>query len=415
MSKNENVNELNVLRAIAILGVLTVHATSASTLKLVKHDSFVMYNMINTLALFCVPAFVFLTGFTLFYHYGPDRDMKAGDWGAFYLRKLPQLIIPYVVFSVLYQLAKYVIASGMTFDHTLIAQYVGRFGMNLRDGTAYPHLYYILVAIQLYAMFPILYSMARKWPRMGVGLVAVGFAVQWLFFGLHRFELHLSNKGTFAFTYFAPFLLGAFAGRYYPRFKAWVDVREGWLNTRFRAGTLLLWAIWAASALTYIAVWHITRINNKAMHPLWYEAGYNVFTFTSVLVLLQAIYAWAGRGRFSRAYQALDLIGTLSFGIYLIHPGMLLLYRKLSPGIPLTGIYHAWIAGGFIFALVGSVVALLLIYRFVPGASVVLGKVPARFVGRQHPSPASIQSEPPVQSPRNRGRIDTSNPEANRA
>ncbi|MFC4098378.1 acyltransferase [Paenibacillus xanthanilyticus] len=414
MSKNENVNELNVLRAIAILGVLAVHATSASTLKLVKHDSFVVYNVINTLALFCVPAFVFLTGFTLFYHYGPGRRMRAGDWGDFYLRKLPQLIIPYVVFSVLYQLAKYGIASGFTLDLALLGQYAGKFGENLRDGTAYPHLYYILVAIQLYVMFPLFYYMARRWPRIGLGLIAVGFATQWFFFALHRIELHLPNKGTFAFTYFAPFMLGAFAGMYYPRFKAWVELRKGWQKKGFRVGAVLLWTIWAASALTYIAVWHITRINNKAMHPLWYEAGYNVFTFTSILVLLQGIYAWIGKGRSGRVYQALDLIGTLSFGIYLIHPGMLLLYRKLSPGIPLTGIYHAWIAGGFIFALIGSVVLLLLAYRFIPGASVVLGKVPVRFIGRHYPSPASIQAKP-VQAERSRSRIEASKPEANRA
>ncbi|TYP69209.1 acyltransferase [Paenibacillus methanolicus] len=414
MSRNENVNELNVLRAIAILGVLAVHATSASTLKLVKHDSFVVYNIINTLALFCVPAFVFLTGFTLFYHYGPEKKMRAGDWGAFYFRKLPQLIIPYVVFSALYQLAKYAIASGWTFDLALLAQYAGRFGANLRDGTAYPHLYYILVAIQLYVMFPLFYYCARRWPRIGIGLLAIGFAIQWFFFGLHRLELHLPNKGTFAFTYFAPFMLGAFAGMYYPRFKAWVDLREGWRKTGFRIGTALLWTVWTTSALTYIAVWHITRINNKAMHPLWYEAGYNVFTFTSVLVLLQMIYGWARKGWNGRTYQTLELIGTLSFGIYLIHPGMLLLYRKLSPGIPLTGIYHAWIAGGFIFALMGSVVVLLLAYRFIPGASVMLGKVPKKLVGRRYPSPASIQAEPTL-AERNRGRIEASNPEANRA
>lgn len=412
MSRNENVNELNVLRAIAILGVLTVHATSASTLKLVKHDSFAVYNVINTLALFCVPAFVFLTGFTLFYHYGPGRDMRIGDWGAFYRKKLPQLIIPYVAFSILYQLAKYVIASKMTWDPALLAQFAGKFGANLREGTAYPHLYYILVAIQLYVMFPIFYYMVRKWPRIGLGLIVLGFAIQWLFFGLHRIELHLPNKGTFAFTYFAPFLLGAFAGMYYPRFKAWVDVRKSWRSRGFRTGTTLLWTMWAASAVTYIVVWHITRINNKAMHPLWYEAGYNVFTFTSVLVLLQAIFAWASRS--GRVYRALDLIGTLSFGIYLIHPGMLLLYRKLSPGIPLTGIYHAWIAGGFVFALIGSVVALLLAYRFVPGATVLLGKVPAAFIGARRVSSAAIQGEP-VQPQLTRGRIDRSNPEANRA
>ena len=65
----ERIPELDLLRGFAILGVLMVHATSVAATKIPNSIMKNVYVFLNTFSTFCVPAFIFLTGFVLFYNY----------------------------------------------------------------------------------------------------------------------------------------------------------------------------------------------------------------------------------------------------------------------------------------------------------------------------------------------------------
>ncbi|MCQ6562218.1 acyltransferase [Paenibacillus mendelii] len=404
MAKRETVRELNILRAIAIFGVLMVHATSLSVANLVKHDSFFIYNLLNTLALYCVPTFVFLTGFTLFYNYY-DRPMSGGDWSRFFRKRLVYIVIPYLFASLVYYSGVYFVLTRHPLNLASINEFIRQLGERLATGDAYTHLYYVLITIQLYAMFPLLLALFRRWPRLAAWAIPLGFAVQWSFYAMNRYVLHIPSKGTVAFTYFAPFLLGVFIGIYYEQVRKWLQPGTWSLRSRKAVWTVLLWVLWAASAALYVTVWYITRIDNKALYHLWYEGGYNLFTFTSILVLLQIVYPLYRKAP-KQWVKGLDELGTLSFGVYLVHPGFLLLYRKLSPAVPLNWVYHVWVAGGFIFALGASIALLVILYRYVGGISYVLGNLPDRYIGRHGPAAAPTDSLMKISKVRraNRGR-----------
>ncbi|MNH38434.1 hypothetical protein D3C79_994610 [compost metagenome] len=70
-------------------------------------------------------------------------------------------------------------------------------------------------------------------------------------------------------------------------------------------------------------------------------------------------------------------IGACSFGIYLLHPALLFLYRKL----PFHGgslAYTAAITGGWLVALLGSWLVVDVVFRYVKPAWVVFGSGPQK-------------------------------------
>jgi len=395
MSPKQTIAPLNHFRGIAILGVLMVHATSQSVASLTgsaaHSGALFFYNLCNTLALFCVPAFVFLTGVMLFYNYF-DRTMSAGAWKAFYHKRVLYLITPYIVATFIYHTGVFFVLRHEPLAWANMSKYAAEFWVKLLNGTGYFHLYYVLITIQLYVLFPLIRSALRKWRGLIAGLIVAGFAIQWGFYGFHRFIAHFPAKGTIAFSYFAPFLLGAWVGIYYERVREWLQPsRHASLAGVVRVVVVVLWA---CSAVLFTMVWYMTRLYNHALHPLWYEGGYSLFTYTTILVLLYAVHHWVGK-RGQERKSLLNELGSLSFGIYLVHPGFLLLYRKLSPSVSMNAVYHVWVGGGFILSLLLSVVLLLITYRYMPGSQLVLGKVSERYVGKQEELPASLEPAQP--------------------
>jgi len=395
MLPKQTIAPLNHFRGMAILGVLMVHATSQSVASLTGNSAYAgelfFYTLCNTLALFCVPAFVFLTGVMLFYHYF-DKTMSAGAWRAFYYKRVLYLVIPYVVATFIYHTGVFFVLRHEPMAWSSMSRYVTEFGAKLLNGTGYSHLYYVLITIQLYLLFPVIRALLLKWRGLIAWLIVAGFAVQWGFYGFHRLIAHFPAKGTIAFSYFAPFLLGAWVGIYYERVRGWLQPRRH--ATLAGVGRAAVWIVWACSAVLLTVVWYKTRLYNHALHPLLYEAGYSLFTYTTILVLLYTVHYWADK-RGQERRSLLNELGTLSFGIYLVHPGFLLLYRKLSPSVSMNAMYHVWVGGGFVLSLLLSVVVLLIAYRYMPASQLALGKVSERYVGKQEELPARLEPAQP--------------------
>lgn len=89
--------EINYLRAIAIIGVLIIHCTdhTGAVHKLNGLTFSLIY--IEELVRFAVPMFVFVSGFVLYNKYKTELPMKD-----FYKRRFMGILIPYLIFSVLY-------------------------------------------------------------------------------------------------------------------------------------------------------------------------------------------------------------------------------------------------------------------------------------------------------------------------
>ncbi|MFM9278317.1 hypothetical protein [Paenibacillus jiagnxiensis] len=110
-------------------------------------------------------------------------------------------------------------------------------------------------------------------------------------------------------------------------------------------------------------------------NSLLYELLYNIYASLSVLVLLQIASVVYHQGRFALG-RGLAQLGSVSFGVYLLHPLVLLLYRHFSPQTGTAWLLHLWYAGGFILALTLAWFVVSMAGRYLPYASIFFGPLP---------------------------------------
>lgn len=376
MGHKERIPQLDLFRAIAIFAVLAIHATSRTLSETLGTNLFHPFLFINKFSQFAVPSFVFLSGFVLFYNY-IDRPLSGKTLGKFYSRRLIYIIVPYVVFSCLYFILK--MSSGHTWDMPL-GDMTAKMWKYLWTGTAYTHLYYIMIIIQFYVLFPLVLWCLQKVRRLAAWAPVLGLALQWGFVLLNKYMTSHGywnlSKGSLAITYFSYFLLGAAIAIYYGSLKKWlIPSRAGWKSGKGGVWALL-WLLWAAVGIIHVELWFSNYTKKTVINSLWYEGFSNLHALLSCVVLLQLSFLLYGAGR-SLLTRMLISIGACSFGIYLLHPALLFFYRKLPfHGGPLA--YTAAIAGGWLVALLGSWLVVAAVFRYVKPAWVLFGFAPQK-------------------------------------
>src|SRR5687768_16727355 len=89
------IDELYLVRSIAIFAVVLIHATAKPVSELERDSlSYLVYQLFNSLATFAVPVFIFLSGFVLIYNYA-DKPLNLKSVITFYKKRLLYIIVPY--------------------------------------------------------------------------------------------------------------------------------------------------------------------------------------------------------------------------------------------------------------------------------------------------------------------------------
>lgn len=352
MSKKPHVHEVYLIRALAMLGVIAVHGTSFTTVDLAGHsDFFWIYQILNRFGKLGTPVFIFLSSFVLFYNYA-NRKLDKPLLKRFYSRRLNFILVPYLCWTIFY-----FFFNGFYVDHYIYSrEFLNFFSwkdlmIDLLYGKAHAHLYFVVINIQFYILFPLflwLLGHARSW---GKHLVWIGFAVQWLFYIANHFwisEFAFKNdliyyKGSVFLSYMAYFGLGAFIGTHFTQFKQWIQ------KTSI---SIFVWAGWLIAGAFYTWLYYEANVYKKWYHSFWYEFGWNMYTLISCLALFH-LSILLMRWRKSPVVAWLSRLGGVTFGIYLVHPVILLLWRML-PFSNQIFVYHAQVWLGMAAALFAS-------------------------------------------------------------
>jgi surface polysaccharide O-acyltransferase-like enzyme len=306
------VYQLPTLKGICMLSVVLIHVADPWRMKPDHWLTGIVY-LVNTLLRFSVPLFFLFSGFYL--SINPKNECAI----RFYRRTLKFLIVPYILYSLIYSLPQVWERDNWAYT---IAE-------NLLLGTACYHLWFIPAMIRFYILQPFLNRWYRtsKYPGRLViaGLLlpvfwpALSFAIQFIYpQAWAPFNWLLGPL-----TYVGFFLLG-----YYVR-----DHSEKIRITERRAVVLPSLLVWiaAATAITLLArahvAWYWTPIHNSFALVL------NMAAFMLILALITRTY----RSDFP-FLEFLHSFGLHSYGIYYLHPVCLYLFRWVLTrgiGIPL--------------------------------------------------------------------------------
>lgn len=155
----KNLPQITVINALLCLFVVMIHLTYTPLLELEKGESMhITLFAINKALTFCVPTFIFLSGFKLYLSYR-DRPLKLKPY---FKRRFDKIVIPYIISALLY--LHYFDLKGWVDDTLFNCLFLG---------TISAHFYYIIVSVQLYLLFPLIFKLFVKHSHTTTYLCAI--------------------------------------------------------------------------------------------------------------------------------------------------------------------------------------------------------------------------------------------------
>ncbi|SOC34884.1 acyltransferase [Ureibacillus acetophenoni] len=385
--KKAQLNELYITRALAILGVLIVHATSYTFAELSNTSTlYGVYSFGNTFFRIGTTTFIFLSSFVLFYSYY-HRPTTASLIGNFYKKRFLYIILPYVLFTIVY----FYINSYHIFAPILTtSEIVSEFLYQLSQGKAAAHLYFVFISIQFYILFPILLLVFKRYPKLVKHTFWIGFALQWIFVILNKYYFQL-DKGNLAISYFSFYFMGIFFGVYFDRIKAFLTVKRNQLfTTKIGWLTISLWLSWIVISSINVTINYFSRtVYGFYLNSLIFELVWNLHTILSAIVLLQASFVIYRVFR-PKVVNTLMHLGVVSFGVYLIH---LLILNYAHQFIPTYGkpiLYHLSIVAGFLLSLFVSWLVVHLVMKHFKWSWIIFGAGPKKMPIKSEATEPSI-------------------------
>lgn len=330
--------EVGYLRGFAALAVIAVHVSM----------NYIRVPVVNLLALtnafiyiaahFAVPVFLFISGWVLAARYTGDFSIRE-----FYRRRAWRVIPPYLFFTALYLLVRVdgtIGFAGIPSPERVVSA--------LLLGTAAYHLWFFVLIIQAYLLFPLIVRGYDTFDRAGAAL----YLLFSLFFLMILWTMGAHLVGAFAGMEWYTVLIRLIpshlfyvaAGIHVARHPGMLSsLSPAWVLTAAGAGALLLSGTWVAAILvsgslttTSLAVFCVYRI----LEPFYYVP-------VIAALVLAARRLDAGDRWIPGAVRS---FGEHSYGIYLVHP--LVIAAGASLWFSLTGFLWAdWVTYPVIFAV----------------------------------------------------------------
>lgn len=338
--------EIDFLRCVAILAVVLIHSTADATVEPSEGSlSQILFYAVNRGSLYAVPLFIMISGMVLFYRYESGWNLRAA--AAFYRKRIWSVAVPYLLWMLLYELFYQWLYNG-TIDFKL-----GEFARKLQWADVGYHLYFMIIILQFYLVFPLVMSLIKQWAWLRKHLVTVAVLLHGGFYVYKFYFAELKHGPSLFATYIGYFLIGGFVGLHYDRIRKWGKGRT------VGAGAAAL-----LSAGTFIGVILAGRYRHFHYHNNWYEVLLFVYVCTLFLFLLalgRLVYS-----KPSRIARLITRVGACSFGIYLVHPALLSLIKKHFPAPGPIWEYDLYVLACFVSVFLG---ALLLAFLYGQGSA----------------------------------------------
>lgn len=390
------ISEIELLRGISFLAIVLQHALASFIyLPATSEANALISAFLLLLIRFAVPMFVFITGLVLFYNHGDE----VLNYPEMIRRRFSQVFIPYFVWTMFYFIWVGLISGSPPRGEADLLAQIAQLTIS---GDGYYHLWYIVMILQFYLVFPLFRYIVRRGKSWAVTtlIVSLGLYVAYLW-GYHHvvpglYEMTTSQiireiidyRDRLFVSWFLFFVMGGFAGLYVDK-----------LRYLFRRAQPINWVINIAAfaVLFYQLAQTLTvtpggtyTINYQLTLPLSYTM--TIYLVSSIITLYYLSLTWLPRFKWLR--RSLRSFGQCSFGCYFAHPFVLhytdAFTRNIFPGFNT-------IVQVMITFTACSALTLLLSYSLsrlrTPVGDLFVGKVPG---ARRRAVPAPAQ--PPAQT-----------------
>lgn len=329
MAKKKYLYEVDLMRCIFIFMVLLNHTTSAYSAALGQSSTTAGRILVVSHLMLHFPrfGFMFVTGLVLFLQY---YHKPSVDWGQFFKKRYKGSGIPYLFFNFTYMAGMLLGAGAFTW-----ATWLSQSGEAIIHGSQF-YLYYILVVMQLYLLFPLLVKLFKRWPEAHGTIVLISGIIQVIFLVYAKYLYPTLDKsawpyflrayGVNVFSYQFYFVAGAYTSIHYDQIKAFLakySHRFYWLTGLAAIGTLGLYYF-------NVNVLGESQHNANLIHqPIMMV--YAVLTIGSVISISLAYARHRQEPAWQPFAQRVGLASKLSFGIYLLQTAPLALLKAALP------------------------------------------------------------------------------------
>ncbi|MEZ2718766.1 acyltransferase [Niallia circulans] len=145
---NKYYSELDILRGLAIIGVIIIHVTSTS-MDYASRDSLLEFSslFLNQISRFAVPTFFLLSGLGLSIS---NKNQLSNGYFIFLKKRISKIILLYIGWTLIY----FILTSDSLSINILVK--------NIVFGTGYYHLYYVPLIIICYIIYPLILRMCQS-------------------------------------------------------------------------------------------------------------------------------------------------------------------------------------------------------------------------------------------------------------
>lgn len=297
--------ELDFIRAIAMLSVITIHVTStyinydSSVLVLGMNVAFIL----NQITRFAVPLFIMLSGISL------GLRTSSCSFRDFLRKRLVKIGIPYVVWSAVYMLYN---------NHSdLSALNVRSVLTSILLGRAASHLYFIIIIFQLYLLFPALKRWVEASPCQSIAVsFIISYGIQELFYLLkYDFDLIPAFIRPYLWLLFPTWLF------YFIMGLVLTDTRLIYIRkiTSQHSVAIIL------TTLVFACIYVVESGATGSLDSI--KSSLNIYV---PLVFLASFSVWKYLGRFQAAEILTRFLAKHSMTIYFGHVLILYFFRRFS-------------------------------------------------------------------------------------
>ena len=321
--------DIPLLRGFAMVAVLVGHSAARALTDryLPEHGVAVqlsgwplaqywLLTSINQLTNFAVPAFFFITG--IFVTYAVRPEPSPANW-KFVRGRLKSLLAPFLIWSAIAVLEDVALRQPLGWPYWRSA---------LRSGGVTWGYYFVPALMQFYLLAPLVVRWAAKYPWRTLGvavtieLASMVMLLVGQFWGLFSTIPGVGSHAGFALAtrWIAFFVLGVCVAPHASAVSAWLKSHR----KTVAAITCLLGAA---------AVFEGQYLSSRLLDMAFILTQHRIFLATySVSAMALFLSFDIPRGRLSRA---LEKLGAVSFGVYLVHPLVLKgLYRVMQHFAP---------------------------------------------------------------------------------